>query len=228
MTTHRTPTIGEMTAAVVPPGADPNDETQLLDRLRAGEEAAFEDMVRLYGGRLLAVARRLLRNDDDAQDAVQDGFLAAFRALRTFRGECRLSTWLHRIVVNAALMKLRTRRRHPEEPITELLPTFRSDGRHAIRFQMWSDVEKTLADREVLVVVRAAIDRLPESYRTVLVLRDIEEMDTETVAQMFGVTSNAVKIRLHRARQALVTLLRPQLGIDGPDGAAQRSSCSRP
>jgi len=95
------------------PGAAPPeiDEKRLLDRLRANEEAAFAELMRAYGGRLLAVARRMLRSEEEATDAVQDAFLSAFRGLAAFEGDARLSTWLHRIVVNACLMKLRTRRR---------------------------------------------------------------------------------------------------------------------
>ena len=86
-------------------------EPALLARLRRQDEAACEELVRTYSGRLLSVARRMLRNDEDARDAVQEGFLSAFRSIQKFNGDCRLSTWLHRIVVNAALMKIRTRSR---------------------------------------------------------------------------------------------------------------------
>src|SRR5690349_14219077 len=95
-------------------------ESELVGRLRAGDQDAFEELVRIYGGRLLAVARRFVRNDADAQDIVQTAYLSAFRALGRFEGECQLSTWLHRIVVNTALMKLRSRRRKPEQSIDEL------------------------------------------------------------------------------------------------------------
>lgn len=189
----------------------------LLDGLRQRDEAAAAELVHRYGGRLMAVARRLLRRDADAQDAVQDAFLAAFRALPAFRGECRLSTWLHRIVVNVALMRLRARKRHAETPIEDLLPVFASDGHHAATFTPWLDVERQLAGEETRALVRAAVDRLPESYRTVLVLRDIEELDTTEVAALLRISPNAVKIRLHRARQALVTLLSPTFGSPTTD-----------
>src|SRR5215510_12491477 len=88
-------------------------EPKLLERLLAGDEQAYEELVRTYGGRMLAVARRFLPVEEDARDAVQDAFLSAFRSISSFEGHAQLSTWLHRIVVNAALMKLRTRRRKP-------------------------------------------------------------------------------------------------------------------
>jgi RNA polymerase sigma-70 factor, ECF subfamily len=205
--------------------AGPGDEVAapdaaLIARLRQGDPAAFEELVREHGGHLLAVARRLLRQDEDARDAVQDAFLLAFRGLPAFAGRCRLSTWLHRITVNAALMKLRTRSRKPEAPIDALLPEFLPDGHHVTQFTEWSlSPSQHLLRAEARGQVRAAIDRLPESYRTVLLLRDIEELDTTEVAGMLGISGNAVKIRLHRARQALRTLLEPTFGTHPPSGA---------
>jgi RNA polymerase sigma-70 factor (ECF subfamily) len=189
----------------------PVSDDSFVGRLRSGEAEAFEALVRRETPRLLAVARRLLRNEEDARDAVQDGFVSAFRSLDGFGGRCQVSTWLHRITVNAALMKLRARRRKPEDPIEDLLPSFLEDGHHARHPHEWRDTgEALLASREDRAFVRAAIDRLPDSYRTVLLLRDIEELDTAEVAQLLGVSDNVVKVRLHRARQALRTLLAPR------------------
>ncbi len=186
------------------------DEKHLLGRMRKGEEAAFAELMRSYGGRLLAVARRMLRSDEDAKDAVQDAFLSAFRALDSFQADARLSTWLHRIVVNACLMKLRTRRRKPEESIEELLPTFLEDGHQARPGGSWNfEGDDSLEREQTRTLVRACIDRLPESHRTILILRDVEELDTEDAAELLGLTPSAVKTRLHRARQALRTLLEP-------------------
>jgi len=185
-----------------------SDEAELLAGLRAGSEGAYGELLRRHGGRLLAVARRILRSDDDALDAVQDALIQAFRNLESFAGQSQLSTWLHRITVNAALMRIRRRRSRPEEPIEALLPSFVEDGHSTVEFRDWGESpEVILAREEVRTAVREAIDRLPESYRTVLVLRDIEELDTAEVAELLGISANAVKIRLHRARQALRTLL---------------------
>lgn len=189
-------------------------EAVLLEQLRRHDERACEEFVRAQTGRLLSVARRLLRNEEDARDAVQEGFLAAFRALPEFNGTSRLATWLHRIVVNAALMKLRSRSRRPETSIEEWLPRFQEDGHHAEPVSDWgSSVHALLVRRETRVRVREALDRLPDSYRTVVLLRDIEELDTEDTARALGLTPNAVKIRLHRARQALARLLEPGLTV---------------
>lgn len=188
------------------------EEGVLLLRLRSGEDAAYAELVTRYGGRLLAVARRFMRSEEDAQDALQDAFLQAFKALPRFEGNSALSTWLHRIVVNAALMRLRRKRSRPEESIEPMLPTFLEDGHQTHPAVDWPETSQTLAERrEVCALVRAGIEKLPESYRTVLLLRDIEELDTAETAEILGISENAVKIRLHRARQALRGMLDPVL-----------------
>ena len=189
------------------------DEPQLVARLRAGEESAFEQLVRSTSGKLLAAARRLLRNEEDARDAVQSAFIRAFQSLSRFREESRLSTWLHRILVNEALMKLRSRARGEEESIDPLLPTFVADGHQTRDTVDWSEsADKALERAETRALINRAIDQLPESYRTVLVMRDLEEMSTAEVAEMLGVSANVIKVRLHRARQALRTLLEHEFG----------------
>lgn len=193
--------------------ADPaQSDAALLARLRSGDPAAAEELVRAETGRLLALTRRILGNEDDARDAVQDAFLLAFRSLDRFEGHSRLSTWLHRIAVNAALMKLRSRRRKREEPLEPLLPAYQDDGHHVEQFASWAEpADKLLERAENRAMVRRLIDKLPETYRTVLVLRDIEGLDTEETAKLLETTPNAVKVRLHRARQALRTLIAPNL-----------------
>jgi RNA polymerase sigma-70 factor, ECF subfamily len=180
----------------------------LVERLKAHNEEAFETMVRQYGGRMLATARRLLSNEHDANDAVQQAFISVFKSISGFNGEARLSTWLHRIVVNAALAQMRYRRRRPELSIDDLLPRFDEEGRWAGDSAPQSAARENLTDgRETQEMVRRCIDRLPEVYRSVLILRDIEELKTVEAAEMLAVTPNAAKIRLHRARQALKTLI---------------------
>ncbi len=189
------------------------DDVELLAQLRAGDETAFEALVRGQSPRLFPVARRLVGNDEDARDVLQDAFLSAFRGLGRFQGDAKLSTWLHRIVINTALMKLRTRKRRPEESLEPLLPAFQADGHHLEVFGPWPDPpDEALARSETAAIVRHRIDELPESFRTVLLLRDIEGLSTDETARLLETTSNAVKIRLHRARQALRTLLAPHFG----------------
>lgn len=182
-----------------------DEDAILVARLQAGDAEAYEALVRVHGGRLLSVARRFLPNNEDAQDAVQEAFIKAFRAIGTFEERAQLHTWLHRIVVNTALMKLRSQRRRPEESIDDLLPTFQADGHQTTESHEWSDA--LLERKETAAMVRHAIAQLPDQYRVVLMLRDIEERDTLETATALGTTTTVVKVRLHRARQALRTLL---------------------
>src|SRR5689334_8699909 len=199
------PTIAE--CASEPSALDP-----LVVRLKAGDDDAFAEVVRTLGGRMLAVARRFMKDDDAARDVVQDAFLSAFRGIHNFDGQAQLSTWLHRIVVNAALMRLRSRQRRPEQSIEPLLPVFQEDGHHVEPVVSWAESGDRLLERlETRTLVRRAIADLPESHRAVLMLRDIDDLNTREAADVLGISENAVKLRLHRARQALATLIKARL-----------------
>jgi RNA polymerase sigma-70 factor (ECF subfamily) len=186
------------------------DEKALLAGMQAGDGDAFEMVVRSYSGRMLIIARRIVGNEEDARDAVQDAFLSAFKGIGRFEGLSRLGTWLHRIVVNAALSRLRSRQRHPERSIEDLLPHF-GEGEHQIDPPApWKATPETgLQVQELRALVRSCINQLPETYRIVLLLRDIEGLDTEATAQALETSAGIVKTRLHRARQALRALLDP-------------------
>ena len=188
------------------------DDSALVDRLQNGDSLAFEELVRQHGPRLLRVARRMMKTEEDARDAVQDAFVAVFKSIGNFQEGSQLSTWLHRICINACLMRLRSQRRRPEEDIEQYLPTFTDNGHQTDPSVSWRESAEGMMQRtEVCSLVRASIDRLPETYRVVLLLRDIEELTTEEAAETLGVTPNAVKIRLHRGRQALRGLLDPHM-----------------
>jgi RNA polymerase sigma-70 factor (ECF subfamily) len=186
-------------------------EASLLAAVRRGQPAACEDFVRRYSGQMLAVARRFLRCEQDADDAVQEAFLSAFRSVHRFAGDSRISTWLHRIVINACLMKLRSEKKRTSASIEHLLPAFDDTGHHAGRVTVWSDALQNLQTSELRARVRDGIGELPEPYRAVLLLRDLEEWTTQETAERLGLTEGTVKVRLHRARQALRTLLDPRL-----------------
>jgi RNA polymerase sigma-70 factor (ECF subfamily) len=201
-------------------------EEVLLQALRQGDARAFEHLVRRQSGSMLAAARRILGSEEDARDAVQEAFVSAYRHLATFDGDAKLSTWLHRIAINASLMKLRSRRRRPEEPIDDLLACFDENGAWASGgASLACAAEAHVASRETRELVRGCIARLPETYREVLVLRDIEDLDTAEVSDALGITRNAVKIRLHRARQALRALIEAESARRGdePTVAASRA-----
>jgi len=190
------------------------DDAVLVARLRADDELAYDEVVHRFGPRMLSVARRLLSNEQDAQDAVQDAFLSAFRSINSFQGDAKLATWLHRIVVNAALMKLRSKRRKPESAIDDLMPKYNEDGHRQASGDWRVTHDTAVQTSEIREQVLHAIDQLPELYREILLLRDIEELSTDETAQQLGITEGAVKTRLHRARLALRELLDPYMRGD--------------
>ena len=187
----------------------PETDAELVAGLQAGDARAFETLIRHHTPPLLRLARRFLGTEEDARDALQDAMVAVYRSIGTFEGNAMLSTWLHRVVVNACLMKLRAKRRRPNETdIEPLLPSFLEDGHQTEPCTAWTETAESMMEREeTRALVRDCIEKLPDAYRIVLHLRDIEEMSTEETAEILGITRNAVKIRLHRARQALRTLL---------------------
>lgn len=181
-----------------------------LDRVRSGDRHATDAFVRRHAPRLMAVARRMLRCPHDCEDAVQEAFVSALRSLGSFSEQSHVTTWLHRITVNVCLMKIRSHKRRPSCSLDELLPSFDDEGRHAAPVARWREDYATsdMGDAKRRCV-RQAIDQLPEVYRTVLILRDVEDFDTEATARLLKVSEGNVKVRLHRARQALRTLLEP-------------------
>jgi len=175
---------------------DFSDEDYLVERLRAGEDDAYAFLMTSQEERMAAVARRYFSEEEDVRDAVQEAFISAFRAIDRFEGNASLSTWLHRVVVNACLMKLRSRRRKPEQGLTPAISAtlVSNSARGALA---------ALEGHERTVQVREAIEALPELHRNVIRLRDIEERDTRETARELVISKAAVKTRLHRARNAL-------------------------
>ena len=189
----------------------------------SAERDGFEDVVRQQAPQLLRIARHMLKDEEAARDVVQDALLAATRALPRFQHRAALTTWLHRIVVNAALMHLRRARRRPEQSIDSLLPAFAPESAHVDPPLPWHIEPCATEQAETRALVRTAIDQLPDSMRNVVLLRDIEGLDTGQAAQLLGVTANAVKIRLHRARTKLRGLLEHRL-----DGTTTRLAAVDP
>jgi RNA polymerase sigma-70 factor, ECF subfamily len=184
----------------------------LLGLVRAGDKLATERFIRLNAPWMLAVARRYVKDDALAEDCVQESLLNGLRSLDKFEERSDVKTWLHRIVVNSCLMKLRSAVRASEEPIDHLLPQFdANDGRVEVPWSQLASPDEVLERDELRTLVRAKIAELPDSYRIVLLLRDIEELNTEDVARLLGVSAPAVKVRLHRARSALKKLIEPIL-----------------
>ncbi len=161
---------------------------------------------------MLRLAGRLLGDRGLAEDAVQDAFISAFRALGKFEGRSSLKTWLHRITVNAALTKLRQSNRRAEHSIDTDLPEFdQYDCRIEARWHYLAPIEEVIENDDLRSTVNTCINTLPGSYRIVLQLRDLEGYDTSEVAEQLGISEANVKVRLHRARAALKKQLEPIL-----------------
>lgn len=175
-------------------------------------DAEAEQMVRDNISWMIALAERLLGDRALAEDAVQDAFMAAFRGFAGFEGRSSLKTWLHRITVNASLTKLRQAKRRAEQSIDEYLPEFdRNDCRIETRWTHLVPLHEVLENEDLRTLVKNGMDALPDPYRIVLQLRDIEGYDTGEVAKLLEISDTNVKVRLHRARAALKKRLEPVL-----------------
>jgi RNA polymerase sigma-70 factor (ECF subfamily) len=187
---------------------DVTDEV-LVERARAKNEAAFEELVNRYENKLYRLAMRFVRNETDAQEILQDAFLSAWRNLPSFEGRSQFGSWMYRVTVNAALMLLRSRNRHPEVTVDDVEPAVLNaavaeSGQIMRANADWSQrPDEQLQSSEMRAHIQTSVDALPDGLRTVFLLRDVEELSTEDTAEMLGLSVPAVKTRLHRARLAL-------------------------
>lgn len=189
---------------MVVPHFDASDETLAAQAAR-GDDRAFDVLMERYQARVYRLACRLT-NETDAGDVVQNAFLQIYRRLNSFRGDARFSTWLYRVATNACLMWRRARARRPTEPLNAFLPQFDSHGAHAqtpVYFERTLHLEERLDRERLAAAARDALARLPELYRRAFVLRDLEEVPTEEVAEILGVKAATVRQRVHRARLLL-------------------------
>jgi RNA polymerase sigma-70 factor (ECF subfamily) len=182
-------------AAETTPGHE--DDVAILTRIAAGDMRAFEYLMRRYNRRLFRVARSILRDDAEAEDALQDAYLQAYRGLPAFRGESSTATWLTRIVMNAALMRRRKNVRMAE--IIELHVDPAMDDHSAPSDQPEHAVLRAQARR----LIETKIDGLPDVFRTVFVLRALEELNVEETAEALGIPEATVRSRFFRARSML-------------------------
>jgi len=204
-----------MLTADMPKNAVP--ELTLVRRLRGGDMAALEALMAQHAPWVYRLAHGVTRNDADAEEVVQDVFLTLFRKIETFEGRSRLGTWLYRVTTNAALIKRRGKRHEVEVSLEEHLPTFREDGhREGDRLWLRADwsgrPDEELLSAETRATLGQAIDALPDHYRVVVLLRDVEDLSSEEVARVLGESVASVKSRLHRARMALREQLTRSLG----------------
>ncbi len=188
-------------------------DKELLDGLRNGDESSYERLVRSCGPQVLAITRRYLRSEADAADCFQETFIAVFKSIDSYRGQSSLRQWVRGVAVNQCLMALRKRKRAREESIDAMMPLFDESGSRieSASEQQHSSIESELDAETVKLRVRESIDKLPNDYRIVLLLRDIDGLNTRETAAILGIELNAVKTRLHRARTALKYILQPIL-----------------
>jgi RNA polymerase sigma-70 factor (ECF subfamily) len=184
------------------------EEATLIDRLRGGDTTALEELMERFAPRVYRLAYGITHNEADAEEIVQDVFLSLFRKIDGFEGRAALGTWIYRITVNAALIKRRGKRVELEVLLEDHLPKFREDGhREGDRTMLladWSQTpEEELLSGETRRAVRRMIASLPDPYRVVLLLRDLEGLSSEESAEILGESVASVKSRLHRARMAL-------------------------
>ena len=179
-----------------------SDELAIVERARRGDAAAFTELVSKYQRKIFRLAQNITQNAEDAEDVLQDTFLKAYEHLDSFQGNSKFYTWIVRIAVNEALMKLRKRRGGREVSIDEEIDTGEETVQREIA--VWDgDPEQKYSQQELRGILKNAIDGLKPSFRTVFVLRDVEEMSTEDTATVLGLSIPAVKSRLLRARLQL-------------------------
>ncbi|WP_321476256.1 RNA polymerase sigma factor [uncultured Paludibaculum sp.] len=177
-------------------------EQPLVDRARRGDAAAFGELISKYERRVYRMARQITQNDEDAEDVLQETFLKAFEHLDSFQGQSKFYTWLTRIAVNESLMKLRKRKSDRTVSLDENIET---EEEPIVReIAVWDDTpEQKYSQEEMREILDKAIDSLKPIFRTVFVLRDVEELSTEETAEVLGLSIAAVKSRLLRARLQL-------------------------
>lgn len=179
-----------------------------LESLLSGDIVATDHYVRLHTPWMLRLAKQLLNDSDKAEDAVQSAFINIFKNLQTFEHRSSIKTWMHRIVVNQSLMMIRKSKNESETSFDELLPEF-ENGCRLVDQQITNSPAINMERSQTRSIMLRLIDKLPGQYRIVLILRDIEGLNTSEVAELLELSHANTKVRLHRARSALKALLEP-------------------
>ena len=191
--------------------SNPEFEADCIRRILAGEKQLFHDLIRPCERSIYFLLQSLLRNEADAEDAAQETVIKVFRNLHMFRGDSQFRTWVLSIARNEGLGRLRKTETRREDSLDEMVGDQAGDYTPAI-LTSWREVPAQALERKELgSILRKAIEGLPEIYRNVVLLRDIEEMDVRETAGALGITEGTVKVRLHRARALLQRDLAPKL-----------------
>jgi len=203
-----------------PAAADPqiNREAALISRIIAGERELFYDLIKPYERAVFVTAYSVLKSEVDAEDAVQEAALKAFKALASFRGDSKFSTWLIQITLNEARMKLRRSHAKPQVSLDDITDDGDGDYTPAI-LRDWREIpSEALERKELREILQRAIDELPQTYREVLILRDVRELNVAETAHLLGITEGLVKTRLFRARLKVQKIVAPQLQAQSRKG----------
>ncbi|HUA86110.1 MAG TPA: RNA polymerase sigma factor [Bryobacteraceae bacterium] len=192
------------------------NESDLVARAKSGDPTAFAGLMNQYERKIYRLAKHITQNDEDAEDVLQETFLKAYEHLDGFQGNSKFYTWIVRIAVNESLMKLRKRKGDRTVPLDEPVDT--GEEMVAREIAVWEDnPEQRYSREELQEILDRAVDGLKPDFRTVFILRDIEEMSTEETAEALGISIPAVKSRLLRARLALREKLTRQFKRKGED-----------
>jgi RNA polymerase sigma-70 factor (ECF subfamily) len=189
---------------------EPLSDEEVVARVLAGETGMFEILMRRHNQRLYRVARAILRNDGEAEDVMQDAYVRAYEHLDQFAGRAKFSTWLTRIAVHEALA-----RQHRGNRYREVEPMSEREGDPMDRFaSLIPDPEQQASNSEIRRLLEEAVEKLPDAFRTIFMLRDVEEMSTTDAADVLEISEENVKVRLHRARALLRKSLFARAGLE--------------
>lgn len=199
---------------LTPASAAAPDLTEVIERLKSGDQGALETIFNLYSVKLYNIALRILGEPADTEEIIQDVFWTVYRKAKSFQGNSQFSTWLYRLTVNAALGKIRRRKNNKEVEYEEYLPKFQTDGHHSVRPVVdWSDnLDEQYSKHELQEVLGKALNELKPLDKSVVVLSDLEGLSDKEIAVSLGLSVSAVKTRLHRARLFLRGKLAVHLG----------------
>ncbi len=193
----------------------PLTEAEMISRIIAGERELFYDLIKPCERAVFLTAFSVLKSEADAEEVVQEAALKAYKALGSFRGEAKFSTWLVKITLNEARMRLRRSRAESEVSLEEFVGDGDSDYTPAILTD-WREIPSDALDRkELRELLQRALDELPEKYREVLISRDVRELNIEETAQLLGISIGMVKTRLFRARLMMQKIVAPELRAQG-------------
>jgi len=179
-----------------------SEDLMLIQKIRKGDQIAFEQLIEKYETKVFHLAMRFTKNEEDAEEVIQDVFMTLHRKLELFQGKSAFSSWLYRIVVNAAFMKLRKRRQQPAVLLEDLAPHTREKALDGDSYQE-NHVETFTQNEELKNILLSAVNRLPEQYRSVFVMRDVNGFSNQETSEVLGLSVPAIKSRLHRSRLML-------------------------